>query len=172
MPTSKPAKRKRGRPTKCNAAVAEQIATAIEKGCGRIAAAALAGVDDTTFCRWMVRGEQPGAENEVYRAFRRSVCSAEHRLEQKAAQTITDLFDPLSPDRAEPAVRLNAAKFILTHGVLARSTKREVSGPEGGPVQVKAEVAVRPLFSDEQLASMTPEQLAAALGSVAGRGGA
>lgn len=62
--------------------------------------------------------------------------------------------------------RVSAARFILPHRYPKEfSTRAEVqaTGPDGGPVQVQAEVAVRPLFSDEQLAAMTPEQLQAAL---------
>ena len=45
---------------------------------------------------------------------------------------------------------------------------QEVTGKDAGPVRVQAEVAVRPLFSDEQLAAMTPEQLQAAIGAMVG----
>jgi hypothetical protein len=146
-----------------------RVCELIRKGVPRMRAARLAGIGESTFCRWMRDGE--AGERRIYREFRQSVCRAEDELVERAVSSITDLFDPES--NAEPNTRLNAAKFVLTHRFNGEfSARQEVTGKGGEAVQVQAEVAVRPVFSDDQLREMTPEQLEAALGVLVGRGAA
>lgn len=98
--------------------------------------------------------------------------AAEAQLLQRAVSAVTDLLDPNAPG-VEPGTRLNAAKFILSHRFredFTTRTETELTGKDGGPVQVDA--TVRPLFSDAQLASLSPEQIAATVrGLVSGSGG-
>ncbi|MEZ4241002.1 MAG: hypothetical protein R3F59_33555 [Myxococcota bacterium] len=103
------------------------------------------------------------SEALCYRQFQQSVCMAEDDLVEKAVGAVADLIADADSD----AVRLNAAKFILPHRFNGEfSTRQEVTGKGGEAVEVRAEVAVRPVFSDAQLREMMPEQFEAAIGGV------
>lgn len=152
----------RGRPSKLTPVTQERICALLRKGVPRDRAARLAGVGVSTFHTWLAEGAKH--ETGKYRDFLEAVCTAEDELVQKAVSTVHSLLDPR---RVEPAVRLNAAKFILSHRFNREfSNRTELTGADAGPVRVQAEVAVRPLFTADELAAMTPEQLAAALGAL------
>jgi hypothetical protein len=158
------AKNKGGRPTKLTDKTQARICGLLRKGLPRERAARLAGVHPRTFYVWMA------SEAPRYVQFQQAVCMAEDDLVEKAVGAVSDLIEDADSD----AVRLNAAKFLLSHRFNSEfSTRQEVTGKDGAAVEVKAEVraevAVRPLFSDEQLAAMSPEQLTAALAGMAGR---
>lgn len=149
------ARRPRGRPTKDTALLRRRLFGLLRKGVPRERAARLCGIGVSTFHEWMA--EKPD--------FAEAVCNAEDDLVRRAVATATDCLKV-----KESAVRLNAAKFILSHRFNREfSARQEVTGPDAGPVQVQADVTVRPLVSNEQLAAMTPEQLAAAIGALAAR---
>jgi hypothetical protein len=179
MATKKPAKprtRKRssspkgGRPTKCTPEVMRKVRAAILKGAGREDAARAAGLSPSTFHLWMSKAASGEAE---FSEFLETVEGAESDLVRKAGQVLTDL---LGSKKTPAAVRFASAKLILERrraDVWGPKKDVRVSGPDGGPVPVAAEVAhsgkvevsgevaVRPLFTREELAAMNPEALRA-----------
>lgn len=126
-------------------------------GSPRQVAASDAGIHPSTFHDWMGRGrEEPGP----FREFADAVRKAEDDFHSRAARVIRDLLDP----GYEPSVRLNAAKFALSHRFPGDwSSRQEVrtTGADGGPVQVAVTSQVNPLA--DRLAAMTPEQVDALL---------
>lgn len=151
----------RGRKSKLTPELQARMVALVKKGVPRERAARLAGVSDGTYHRWMQTGESQ--ETGVYRDFRDAIRRAEDELVQRAVGAVTDQLAA----SAKPENRLRAAKFILTHRYGKEFTPRsEVTGPEGAPVQVQAQVEIRPLFTDEQVSALTPELLAAAIGQL------
>ncbi len=71
-PEPKPA----GRPSKLTDEVQKVIVEAVERGNFYSAAAERAGIDYSTFKRWMEKGQQDGAEFDRYRAFRAAILVA------------------------------------------------------------------------------------------------
>lgn len=85
---------------------------------------------------------------------------AEDALVESACRNVVNLQGPRNP----PAVRLAASKIVLTRLARKRelfSERIEITGAEGGAVQVAA--TVQPLLSDAQVAALSPEQLEAAI---------
>lgn len=70
--------RKNGRPSKLTADVQDKIVSAIRAGNYAETAAQYAGVDPTTYYRWMVKGEDGP---DLYRQFRHAVKAAESEAE-------------------------------------------------------------------------------------------
>lgn len=98
----------------------------------------------------------------IYGQFRQAVCNAEDALVERAVATATDLLNPRRCKK--PEVRLNAAKFILSHRFPADfSSRSEVrhEGKDGGPIQVAADVKVQPVITADVAAGLDAEQLAA-----------
>jgi len=171
--TATKSKKKPGRPSKLEFVRTERICELLRKGVPRERAARLAGIDSATFRRWMVEGEDPSGRPQ-YRAFRASVLRAEDELISRAVASVVDAFEVDDEGRYvhELRDRTAAARFILPHRFPREfSTRSEVqaSGPDGGPVQVQAEVKVAPLLTDAQLAASTPEQLEAVIRGLVGR---
>lgn len=151
-----------GRPTKCTPEVTAQIARYVRGGMGREAAARLAGVGPSTFYRWMVDGE--AEEEGIYREFRETILNAEARLQRQATLVLKRQMRSSNQGIAQ-----RAAMYVLTNRFPREFSARhqvEATGRDGGPVavEVSGSVEVRPVFTDEQLAAMSAEQLEAALG--------
>lgn len=158
-----------GRQTKLTPAVQKRIVTMIRKGTPRGRAAELAGVHQATFFRWMAEGDRE--EEGIHREFREAVLRAEAELIERACAAVVDAFEQdedTGAFRYDIKERIAAARFILPHRFPQDfSTRQEVrqTGHDGGPVKVEAKV--QPVFTDAQLAAMSPEQLEAALAGLA-----
>lgn len=153
-----------GRPTKLTPKVQAAICEAIRSGATRECAASVAGIARSTLQLWLAQGADGGAP---YSDFLDAVCMAEEDLQARAAKVVVDL---LAEDNA--AVRLNAAKFLLSHRFPeAWSTRKEVrqTGPDGGPVQVAAKVEAG--LAPETMDALSPEAVADALVKLARGGG-
>lgn len=152
-----------GRPLKLTQRTSDTVCDAIRKGATREGAAVAAGIGRSTLQAWLAEGaEHPSGK---YRDFLDAVCKAEEELQNRAAGVIVDLLGS-----GDERSRLNAAKFILSHRFPGSwSTRKEVrnTGPNGGPIEVKAEmtaaVELRPLVSREDLAELTRAEVEAAL---------
>ena len=86
--------RKTGRPTKLTPAIHDQIVTAMKAGNYAEIAARNAGVDESTYYRWMQKGlERPSS---VYGEFRQSIREAEAFGEARAVAIVANgmLQDP------------------------------------------------------------------------------
>lgn len=151
---------KTGRTTKCTPETQRAVVLAIHQGAGREAAASAAKIGTATFREWMARGS---AGEEPFAAFAAAVEGAERDLIARAAKVMTDLLGP----KTSESVRFAAAKFVLERRAPSMWGSRaavRVEGADGGPVEVKHSGQVTtPLFTDEQIASMSASQLEAVL---------
>ena len=123
----------------------------------------MAGVDKATFFRWIDEGFRQ--EDEAFCDFRDRVERATNELCREAVQVQRKQLS--HPD---PRISGAASRFVLSYmfsGEFSTKQHVETTGPGGGPVQHQVEAKVGPLFTDEQLASMSPEQLTAALTGLA-----
>jgi hypothetical protein len=124
---------------------ADVVIDAVGKGVPITRAAALVGVRRETIYDWTERFPEFGERLERARA----------ELAQRALTVVVE--DSLDPAQ-KPEVRLNAAKFILSHIFstdFATKQVTELTGPNGGPVQVQ------PVVSPAEAAQLTDEQLQA-----------
>jgi hypothetical protein len=154
-----------GRPTSLDAETADRLLQALRMGNPFATAAEFAGIDNSTLTRWRQRGEDalaipPGRRNATQRkfadfctAFRRAVVEANVRMQSQIYAVGSKDLVNASPEQQR--IIVDAAKFHLTH----RDPKNyntqvglEVSGPNGGPVQVDGKAALemlRELADDE-----------------------
>lgn len=117
------------RPSKLTPAVQERIIQALQAGNYVETAARYAGVAPTTFYRWMEQGEQDGA-NPLYREFRDAVESARAQAEVRSIALI---------QQAAQNGTWQAAAWFLERSHphrWGRFQRTEVSGRDGGPVEV------------------------------------
>ena len=163
MPRKARPKRSPGRPTKLNAVTQRRICDLIRKGVPRERAARLSGIGASTFHEWMRKGD---AGEAGYAEFPEAIRNAEDALVQKAVSVVVSLLGPgTKGNRVEPSVRLNAAKFILSHKFPGDfSSRQDVrhEGKDGGPIEVRASVEVQSVITPEAAAAMTLDQLEAA----------
>lgn len=117
------------RPTKLTPEVQERIITALRAGNYQDTAAAYAGIDESTFYRWMERGlAEPESD---YGEFRKAVIKA------KSDAEVRDLY---LIDQAAQSGSWQAAAWKLERKFphkWGRVNRTEISGPEGKPVQVE-----------------------------------
>lgn len=176
-PTKRPAPKPVGRPPKCTEAVMARMEHLLSvDGLNRERASRLAGISIGTFYRWMAEADIPGPKTQRYREFRDRVTRAEDQFiargmagvagdafrQDEEGNYVHELRDRISAFRAVFPARF-PAEFATRHDV-------RTSGPDGGPVQVVAEVAVRPLLTDAQLAELPADKLAAFVAGLVGGG--
>ena len=145
---------RKGRPSKCTPERIALLEGLIAGGMGREAAAREAGIGVATWHEWIGRGR---AGEEPYAELVRRIEGASEGLQDEVRRVL--LNGLRSPD---PRIATKIAMFLserLWPQIYGR--KQEITGKDGGPVQVQAQVAVQPLVSDEQLRTATPEQLEA-----------
>ncbi len=143
-----------GRPTKLTKQVAEKIEAAIRAGNYAEAAARSAGIDPSTYYRWMERGESTKREDRPYREFREAIKKAEGEAEVHAVALVRKAM----PDNWQ------AAMTYLERRYPDRWRRREaveLSGPDSEPVQIEVTDA---LLGDEarKAAASLRKRLAAA----------
>ena len=140
-------------------AITAAFCDALMRGLPKRHAAAVAGISEGTYHDWRRRGE---AGEEPYAAFMQRVYEAEAQLQDDLLQTVKHMALGLDKT-ARAGERLKAAQFLLERRWpqdWAQTKAVELTGADGGPVQTES---AKPLFTDEQLANMTAEQLEAAL---------
>lgn len=142
---------KGGRPSKLTPEVKEKLISAIRMGNYYEPACAYAGVDYSTFRRWMQKGEQArsGQYREFYEEVKRAEAEAEARavaLWQKQApedwRAARDFLARRYPERwaARDSLRLKAdaenpplLKVVLAHAEEQGGDRdKAASGPDGG----------------------------------------
>lgn len=194
----KPPRGPTGAPSKIGKA-GPRICELIARGAPKTRAAAAAGVTRDTFHRWMAEGLEAGPRRAPQRAFRTMVEAALDAYVNRLMEAATEPLDTTECDdcagSGESAAtrtgkcrtcrgkgytyvydvqhRISAVRFIGPHRFPEDfSTRQETrnTGADGGPIQVQAEVKVAPLLTDEQIAALSPEQLAAAIGALVGQG--
>lgn len=117
-----------GRPTKLTPKVQEDIVTAIRAGNYAEIAAKYAGIDESTYYRWMSQGEGEDAP-APYKEFRKAVENA------KAASEIRNVA--LIQQAANNGTWQAAAWYLerTAYSRWGRHNKVEVTGAGGGAVQ-------------------------------------
>lgn len=119
------------RRTKLTPEVQDVIVTALRAGNYAETAAAYAGINETTYYRWLARGEEQ--PDSIYGQFRQAVKEAQAAGEVRLVSLI---------DRAAQSGTWQAAAWKLERKYperWGRTIRTEVSGPEGGPVQIEVD---------------------------------
>lgn len=131
-----------GRPLKLTKDRAQTIVTASRVGATRRAAAAAAGVSRSTLQTWLSRGEVSNAP-ALYRNFAKDVREADAACEIRALVAIRRAADS----------DWKAAAWILEHCRSDYGARHEVTGPDGGPLEVEGTWNLGAL-SDKELAAL------------------
>ena len=139
------AKPKGGRPNTFIPERTQRALEAIRAGATYIRAAEAAGVDYRTFRRWMERGQE--VKKGPYWQFCQAVKKAEEDREETLLQNIIDAGRDPAHWQANAWIleRTNPEKY-------GRKERHEVSGPEGGPLQVR-------MMTDEELVAAAKKAL-------------
>ena len=117
--------------TKLTPQMQATIVEALEHGMHQESACARAGINKTTFYRWLDRGESDAPEDEIYRNFRNAVEKARAKPEAEALEAIKVAWrDGTWQAAAWFLERSHPHKY-------GRINRTEVSGPEGKPVQME-----------------------------------
>lgn len=121
-----------GRPTKFSQDVAAEILAALRRGHYMETAAALAGISKDTLYRWLKAGAR--FESAELTAF---------WIEVEKAQAEAEDLDLTVLHRAVEKGDVETAKWRLSHRNPGRwgRTQVEMSGPNGGPIEVVADLA-------------------------------
>lgn len=114
------------RPTKLTPQVRERVEQAMRAGSYAIAACRAAGIAESTFYRWLERGEEE--ESGIYREFHDAIRKAEAEAEVRAAATVTKAMG--SDWRA--AIALLERRFPSRW---RRHLSTELVGKDGGPIR-------------------------------------
>ena len=131
-----------GRPTKLTPQVRDKIIEALTAGNYAKHAVAYAGVDMATYCRWMEKGEQG---RSPYREFREAVEAA------KAEAVVRNVTIIQRAARTD----WRAAGWYLERTQreeFGKVTRQEVSGPDGGPIEIQGDPR------QDLLALLTPDE--------------
>jgi hypothetical protein len=114
-----------GRPTKLTPEVQERICTLLEQGHYYKVAARGAGIDYDTFREWVKKGNaaKSGMFHEFSCAVKEAVSAAEERL------LLMIQLDPAWQAKAWILERRHPTRWT-------RTERKEISGPNGGPIQV------------------------------------
>lgn len=141
-------------------AVVDRARLAIRKGLPRRRLGPESGVSSLVMRAWLAAGESDPSGQ--YGPLARAVALEENDY----ALRVLDRIQRLSSDAADDRVRLQASAWLLEKGYPA-DFGRAQTGTQEEPirVQLSADVQLRPLFSDEQLAVLSSEQIRAAIGA-------
>jgi hypothetical protein len=118
-----------GRPSKLTPAVKQRLLDAIRAGNYFEAACVYAGIGETTFYRWMERGEK--ASSGEYREFWESVKKAEAEAEAR----VVALWQQEIPGNWQAARDFLARRFSDRWSPKEK-VQTEVTGKDGGPVEI------------------------------------
>jgi hypothetical protein len=118
-----------GRPSKLTPAVKQRLLDAIRAGNYYEAACVYAGIGETTFYRWMERGEK--ASSGEYREFWESVKKAEAEAEAR----VVALWQQEIPGNWQAARDFLARRFSDRWSPKEK-VQTEVTGKDGGPVEI------------------------------------
>jgi hypothetical protein len=134
------------RPTKLDPERQERILDAIRAGSYAEPACRAAGIAESTYYRWLQRGE--AEDRGIYADFVQAVRCAEAEAEVKAVEVVQ--LKMLEDWRAAIAFleRRHPSRW-------RRQTSAEISGPGGGPIETRAKSTVDlSLLTDDELQLM------------------
>jgi hypothetical protein len=118
-----------GRPSKFTAKRAERIVDAVRTGASRQVVAEAAGIARSTLQVWHAKGQSPGAP-KAYRDLVTACTAAEAQREVEALTTIRRV--------GGDDWRADAWYLAYVRGYRL-SSRHELSGPDGGPVEVQGD---------------------------------
>lgn len=126
-----------GRPTKLTPAVARIICAAVRMGKPLHIAAAEAGVVYDTLRDWQRQGENPGCKDRALIAFSVDLARARGVAEWDLLEESKRLAQPTdrSSNPGKPEIMLSILK-VMNPKAYSDKHALELSGPEGGPVQM------------------------------------
>lgn len=141
--------KKTGRPTLLTEDLAERICDLVEGGAFIVHAAAEVGIGERTLLRWLSMGEKDDAD-ELHRAFWQGCERARARAEARLWESIASKSEP-SPRAVNPGDwKADLERLRAMNPKRYRESKHtEVTGADGGPVQVVAPVIMIPPESDD-----------------------
>lgn len=125
-----------GRPSKLTPEIQERIISALRAGNYQDTAAQYAGIGVSTFYRWMEQGSEPDAP-ALYREFREAVENARAEAEVRHVALIT---------QAAQSGTWQASAWYLERSHpqrWGRFQRTEITGRDGGPVEIDAVVLER-----------------------------
>lgn len=149
------------RPTKLTPAVSKRICDNICRGLAFEQAATLAGVSATVFYNWKARGKKE--ETGLYVEFLKRVKKAEAAWELEHLKIIADAAQPrVTEDGKVVKGSWQASAWMLERRVLKRygrtqHAKVELSGKDGGPIELNLGGAARELLRGRLLQSTAGE---------------
>jgi hypothetical protein len=159
-----------GRDTKLTPERSQKIVDAIRLGNYAVVACQLAGVDDSTFYRWMEKGEDKLDDHgkliepdPLYRDFRESVRRAEAEAEALAVRTV------VVASRSDPNVAIKLLERRWPKRWRQQYTA-EVTGSDGGPIAIEIARTLEGM-TDAELDALK-RSLADGVAGVGGGGGA
>lgn len=131
-----------GRPTKLTPEIQDAICKAVEVGLRPDEAGPLVGVAPSTVREWLERGrgEHPTRASAPYAAFAAAVEASQAKLRQ----VVVAHWRGHMPDSWQACRDFMARRFPLEWGELTK-VKQELTGPDGGAVQVEATIDERAL---------------------------
>lgn len=131
------------RPTKLDAERQERILAAIRAGSYAEPACRAAGISESTYYRWLQRGE--AEEQGIYADFVRAVRRAEAEAEVQAVEFVQLHM----PKDWRAAITFLERRYPSRW---RRQTSSEISGPGGGPIETRGKSSVDlSLLTDEDL---------------------
>lgn len=131
------------RPTKLDPERQERIVDAIRAGSYAEPACRAAGIAESTFYRWLQRGEAEG--RGIYAEFARAV----RRAEAEAELNAVDVVQAHMPSDWRAAIAFLERRYPARW---RRQTSAEISGPGGGPIETQAKSTVDlSLLTDKEL---------------------
>lgn len=134
------------RPTKLDPARRERIVEAIRTGCYAETACRAAGISESTYYRWLQRGEAEHAG--IYAEFVRVVREAEAEAELHAVALVWEQM----PEDWRAAIAFLERRFPTRW---RRRTSAEISGPGGGPIETRAKSTLDlSLLTDQDLQTL------------------
>jgi len=144
-----------GRPSKLTPEIRQNLAHAISVGATYELACVYAGIDYSTFRRWMLKGEEQAKGD--HREFRDAV----KRAEGEAVVRLLSIIELAAKDQWQAAAWKLERRYPESYG---RRTV-EVSGPEGGPI--KHEGTSRQIIESPEATRIAHDLLRALAGDAA-----
>ena len=141
---------KRGRPTKLNANTAERILEVLRLGVPQSTAVAYAGISRPTYYRWLAAADDPDA-SEDFQDFRDAVKVARAEAEVRSIAAIQN-----ASRKSWQAAAWFLERSFPEHW--ARTDRHEVTGRQGGPVELTVDTEALTLRLRELIAKQTAKE--------------
>lgn len=133
----------RGRPTKCTPDLIEKAEELMAEGHYAVTVARHLGIGQSTWYDWLTWADDP-EKDDIYSEFSDAVARGEAEAEMKAVRNIQRAA--LDPDEWRANVEYLKRRF---RDRWSEKQEHEVTGRDGGPIQIREIVIKRPETSDD-----------------------